>query len=67
MRCFFLMLTNTLKQPAILHFITSGLQNLLRSYKGTGKLLTIIKEKLSIFYKLISNFFLYFLMKNIFS
>jgi hypothetical protein len=30
--CFFLRPTNTLKQPALLHFINSGLRNLLRSY-----------------------------------
>jgi len=31
-RCFFLRLTNLLKQPDMLHFITSWLYNLLKSY-----------------------------------
>jgi hypothetical protein len=32
MRCFFLRLPNTLKQPDDLHFITSGLNKKLRNY-----------------------------------
>ena len=32
MRCFFLRLSNTLKQPDSLHFITSGLHNLLKYF-----------------------------------
>jgi hypothetical protein len=32
-RCFFLRLTNLLKQPDRLYFITSWLHNLLRSYE----------------------------------
>jgi len=38
MSYFFLRLTNALKQPDGLHFITNGLQNLLRSYLKGGVL-----------------------------
>jgi len=41
MRCFFLKLTNVLKQPDGLHFITNGLQNLLRSYIINGKIIKL--------------------------